>query len=80
MPTLRDVGEFEALRRLTRRNPRGQGVVIGPGDDAAVLEPRAGRDLVATTDALVEGRHFLPAGRAARGCEPERSRRDGRDS
>lgn len=61
MPTLRDVGEFEALRRLTRRNPRGQGVVIGPGDDAAVLEPRAGRDLVATTDALVEGRHFLPA-------------------
>jgi hypothetical protein len=33
-------------------------VVVGPGDDAAVLRLREGRDLVATTDTLVEGRHF----------------------
>jgi len=32
--------------------------VVGPGDDAAVLRPREGRDLVVTTDAFVEGRHF----------------------
>ena len=39
---------------------------VGPGDDAAVLAPAAGRRLVATTDALVEGRHF-----AAGLSEPE---------
>ena len=31
---------------------------MGPGDDCAVLRPSAGRLLVATTDALVEGVHF----------------------
>ena len=30
------------------------------GDDAALLTPRAGHDLVVTTDALTEGVHFLP--------------------
>src|SRR5579883_2938717 len=29
-------------------------------DDAAVLAPRAGEDLVLTTDALVAGVHFFP--------------------
>jgi thiamine-monophosphate kinase len=33
-------------------------VVAGPGDDCAVLQPRKGTRLVATTDALVEGVHF----------------------
>jgi thiamine-monophosphate kinase len=36
-------------------------VVIGSGDDAAILRPPAGHDLVATTDAFVEGRHYAPA-------------------
>ncbi len=36
------------------RDPR---VVIGPGDDAAVIAVEAGR-VVATTDSLVEGTHF----------------------
>ncbi len=35
-------------------------VVLGIGDDAALLRPAAGEDLVLTTDALVEGVHFLP--------------------
>ena len=39
-------------------DPRA-GVVIGSGDDAAVLRPAPGLDLVATTDAFVEGEHFL---------------------
>lgn len=38
--------------------PEGEGVVVGAGDDAAVLRPREGRDLVATTDTFVETRHF----------------------
>jgi thiamine-monophosphate kinase len=35
-------------------------VLLGIGDDAAVLRLGAGEDLVLTTDALVEGVHFLP--------------------
>jgi thiamine-monophosphate kinase len=34
-------------------------VVLGIGDDAAVLELPAGRQLVAAVDTLVEGRHFI---------------------
>lgn len=60
MPTLREVGEFEAIRLLTRGRAEGTGIVVGPGDDAAVLRPDPGDDLVATTDAAVEGRHYLP--------------------
>ena len=40
-------------------------VALGIGDDAAVLAVPAGMELIATTDTLVEGRHFLP-GSAAR--------------
>ena len=36
----------------------GEGVVLGPGDDAAVLRAPGGEDLVATVDAVVEGVHF----------------------
>jgi thiamine-monophosphate kinase len=59
MPTLADLGEFEVIRRLTAaRSLRGTGVIIGAGDDAAVLRPGAGRDLVVTADSFVEGRHY----------------------
>lgn len=61
MPTLRELGEVEMLRRLaaTRRAPAG--TVVDAGDDAAVLRAGPDRDLVVTTDTLVEGVHFLPA-------------------
>jgi thiamine-monophosphate kinase len=61
VPKLHELGEAEVLRRLTAERARGLGVAVGPGDDAAVLEPEAGRQLVATTDAFVEGAHFLPS-------------------
>lgn len=53
-------GEFALIDRLVRGLPPGRGVVVGPGDDAAVLRPREGRDLVATTDAFVTGVHLVP--------------------
>ncbi len=52
------VGEFDRIARIVAGLPRGEGVLVGPGDDAAVLRPRDGLDLVATTDSFVEGRHF----------------------
>lgn len=58
---LRDLGEFGLIDRIARlagaHAPR-PGVVVGIGDDAAVLRPPAGEDLVVTTDAAVEGVHF----------------------
>lgn len=35
-------------------------LIIGTGDDAAVIRPAPGMDLVLTCDALVAGRHFVP--------------------
>lgn len=47
--------EFEQMLGTKRA---GQGVIKGPGDDTAVIRPRAGEDLLYTTDTLVEGHHF----------------------
>lgn len=55
--TVADVGEFGLIDLLVRRLPVRPGVLLGPGDDAAVIEAADGR-VVATTDLLVEGRHF----------------------
>lgn len=53
--------EFELIERFTRGAPRGgAGVRLGIGDDAAVLSPSHGSELVATVDAVVEGVHFGP--------------------
>jgi len=55
----RPLGEFELIDALVAALPtRGRGVRLGPGDDAALLRPRRGQDLVATVDAVVEGIHF----------------------
>ncbi len=50
--------EFELIERFTRQFTRGEGVRVGVGDDAAVLRPPRGEELVATVDAVVEGVHF----------------------
>ncbi|WP_433467994.1 thiamine-phosphate kinase [Spirillospora sp. CA-128828] len=57
MGTIGELGEFGLIGRLTRRLPQGPAVRLGPGDDAAVIAAPDGR-VVATTDLLVEGRHF----------------------
>jgi thiamine-monophosphate kinase len=55
---VRRPGEFELIERFTRPFTQGEGVRVGIGDDAAVLRPPPGEDLVATVDAVVEGVHF----------------------
>lgn len=59
------VDEFEMIRRLTRGRTgaeagNGAGVVVGIGDDAAVVAPSAGMQTVLTCDTMVERTHFLP--------------------
>ena len=53
-----DAGERALIARVTSRLEMPAWVRIGPGDDAAVLEPERGMLDVVTTDALVEGVHF----------------------
>jgi thiamine-monophosphate kinase len=54
------LGEFELIERYFHRTPRPGGpVALGVGDDCALLAPAPGMQLAVSTDALVEGRHFL---------------------
>ncbi|MEU5945421.1 thiamine-phosphate kinase [Micromonospora sp. NPDC047465] len=51
------VGEFGLIDRVTARLSYGSTVLLGPGDDAAVVAAPDAR-VAASTDVLVEGRHF----------------------
>jgi thiamine-monophosphate kinase len=55
--TLSDAGEFELIEALTGVFEQGEHVLVGPGDDAAVLRVKTGH-VVVSTDLMVEGRHF----------------------
>jgi len=55
--TLADAGEFGLIAELVALFPQGEQVLVGPGDDAAVLRIRNGH-VVVSTDLLVEGNHF----------------------
>ncbi|MGN6555438.1 MAG: thiamine-phosphate kinase [Verrucomicrobiota bacterium] len=55
------MNEFELIARLTRSLPTNKSVVIGAGDDCAVLDVGLpDRLLLLKTDAVVEGIHFKP--------------------
>ncbi|HEY3531015.1 MAG TPA: thiamine-phosphate kinase [Nocardioides sp.] len=55
--TLSEAGEFPLIERLQDVFAQGEQVLVGPGDDAAVLRIRNGH-IVVSTDVLVEGNHF----------------------
>jgi len=57
-PTISDLGEHALIARITGRSASPRWAVIGPGDDAAVVQAPRGALDVLTTDALVEGVHF----------------------
>lgn len=60
------MGEFDLIaRHFTRAVPYPAAVVLGVGDDGALLQPTPGHQLVVSSDMLVEGRHFFA------GAEPE---------
>lgn len=52
-----ELGEFGLIRELTSRLTTTPAVRLGPGDDAAVVTA-PDRRVVASTDILLEGRHF----------------------
>ncbi len=55
---LRDIGEFAFIDRIARMSGEDPRVVLGIGDDAALLDLGGPELLVVTTDAMLEGRHF----------------------
>jgi thiamine-monophosphate kinase len=56
-PTLQQLGEFAVIGRVVHGRRQPDAVVLGPGDDAAVVSARDGRTVV-STDVLVQDRHF----------------------
>ncbi len=57
--TVGDLGEAALIERIRQRVPTAPDwVLVGIGDDAAVVEPQRGTLDVLTTDTLVEGVHF----------------------
>lgn len=55
---LYEVGEFALIEALTRGLPQRKEVVLGVGDDAAVLKMDGSKYLIATCDMMVEEVHF----------------------
>src|SRR5437879_13891497 len=57
--TVSDLSELELIARIRERLPAPPAwMVVGIGDDAAVVEPERNRLEVLSVDALVEGVHF----------------------
>jgi thiamine-monophosphate kinase len=54
------VDEFDQIERLFRPLTAGAPEALDLLDDAAVLSPPSGMDMVLTKDAMVAGVHFLP--------------------
>ncbi|WP_410210807.1 thiamine-phosphate kinase [Aquirhabdus sp.] len=53
--------EFSLIHRYFQRpenSPAPSGILLGIGDDAAILTPPAHHELVISTDTLIAGRHF----------------------
>jgi len=58
------VDELTLLKRIAQRSADLIGVfdrvIVGPGDDCAIVRSPRGDDLLLTTDQLIEGQHFTP--------------------
>ena len=54
------IGEFGLIERIRSILPRPHDALLDIGDDCAALRPTAGKDLLLTTDLLVDGVDFTP--------------------
>ena len=52
------LSEFEIINKYFKKQLRRHDVVLGIGDDGALLQVPSGMTLVAVVDTLVEGVHF----------------------
>src|SRR6185437_12214407 len=52
------MNEFELIAKLTKSLPTNENVLVGTGDDCAVLDFGGDKLFLFKTDAIVEGIHF----------------------
>src|SRR5437588_653445 len=76
----RPMSENAFISWLRQRTPGSERVILGPGDDAAAVDWRAGNPCLITTDMLLEGSCFTLEGRPIQvpGVEPASAYRVGR--
>lgn len=53
------LGEFQLIDWIRQRSSLHPQVPVGIGDDAALLAPTPGEEILVTTDMLMDGRHFV---------------------
>ncbi len=56
--TLASIGEFGLIEQIKKITWTDSSVLVGIGDDAAVLKSTGGKKILFTTDMLIEDRHF----------------------
>ena len=60
-----EFGEFELIQRFFKTKAEAmlssddQSIILGIGDDCALIKPHSEEEIAMTTDMLVEGRHFF---------------------
>lgn len=60
--------EVELIEWIRRRAGRSRNLLLGIGDDCAILRPKPGEDLLFTTDLFVEDVHFKHSTHTAADC------------
>ncbi len=53
------LGEFQLIDWIRQRSSSHPQVLVGIGDDAAIMSPTPGEEIIVTTDMLMDGRHFI---------------------
>src|SRR5260370_24800560 len=59
------MNELEIVDHLRRLSTPSKDLTLGIGDDCAIYRPRAGEELLFTTDQMIEDVHFTRAQTAA---------------
>jgi thiamine-monophosphate kinase len=50
--------EFAFIQKISQKNSSSQNIIVGIGDDAAIIRPDMNTDIIACKDTMVEGVHF----------------------